>query len=91
MGVIRIANGGHAHRQVNFTESCNNCSPSDLEFGEIEGRNTDIGSEGYLSNHIVGNEYSGAERAEDCDGSETFAKTNLGRKSKGEWTGDAAI
>ena len=28
---------GHSQRQVNFTENGNNCSPCDLEFGDIAG------------------------------------------------------
>ena len=37
--------------------------PSELEFGDIEGRHTDSDVEAYLASHSVADEYRAADRA----------------------------
>ena len=76
--------GGRSKEQVNFTENDNDYSPSELEFGDIEGWNTDIDLEGYFANHGAAKEYRDAERAGDRDAPKTYAGANLARKSQGE-------
>ena len=51
--------------------------PSDIEFGEIENRQTDSAVGYFLANRITANEYRDADRTEDCDVSETPADTYL--------------
>ena len=70
--------------QVNFNENGNNLPSTELEFGDIEGWNTDIDLEGYFANHGAAKEYRDAERAGDRDAPKTYAGANLARKSQGE-------
>ena len=70
--------------QVNFNENGNNLPSTELEFGDIEGWNTDIDAGCHLPNHIAANGYRVSGRAGYCDVSKTFAETISARKPKGE-------
>ena len=56
--------------------------PSELEFDDVDGWNTDSDAEGYLVYRIVSNKYRDAGRADGCDVPETFAETYFARKLK---------
>ena len=89
MGIvgILIIDGGHPLSLVNFAENENDNSPIEIGFGDIDGRDTEIGVGGYLSNRIVLVEYRDAGRTEDCAVFKTFATTTSAWGYKGNLGG----
>ena len=63
-----------------MAENGDNASLIELEFDDIDGRNTDIEVGSYLVNRIISGEYRDAERAVDCDVFETSAEPNTTRR-----------
>ena len=64
---------------------------SEIELGDIEGRNADTDVEAYLVSRSVAGAYRDATRAPDFDFSKTLAKTHTMRREMAKEANDSSI
>ena len=83
MGIIAMGIGGNSDYprdrpliQVNFEENTNKYLSIDIEFGDIYGRNTDIGVGDYVVNRSAADDYRDSGRTGDCDVFKVYAKAD---------------
>ena len=89
MGIIAMGIGGNSDYprdrpliQVNFEENTNKYLSIDIEFGDIYGRNTDIGVGDYVVNRSAADDYRDSERTEYRDAFKVFDETDSVRMCK---------